>query len=656
MRYVCPFLSYPELLSCLSVQMASRLLSRYSHLLCRASSQAPAAAAAAATARLPPPVAGLAEVQRAQGWPWATERLMSDGKTVPKHDRFPTTRDKLHELVNMATMPKDVILAWNEHGGDANQAAIALIQWTKLKVKSKENINHRELLHDTRLVHMMDTINKGVATLRGGVLVSLMHTFWVINMPPSNNVLRAVQTEVLWQTRRLPYKQLLYLFSQVAGRKNQLDTQIFDAAMKQLELRVSEITDAKTVSRLISRGDQLSPAFMAKLEDKALELAEGFTADDIRKVCLSLATQNRRSVSLLRVLSYYLLQKPSSQFTTPVMMNIAFAYGKLNFQHSHVFQRIASELFPRVPQLTSSDVTGCAKSFGFLKWLHVPLFGAFALHYEENSQDYSIDQVCNLLMTFARLNFQPSNRDAFFSKVHSALEDSFSGLEPFLQTDVAWSFCALQQAKPQYLIPLMQEKHVTNLSKGNPVQVESYQLKLLHIEATLQLEHPGSSNTPSSLSALFAPPASSTISPLQSNLRETLRSLVGERTEALRTGVNTVYGWTFDGELVVDYDNNPIDLSELKAPHLPSGGGDQDLPTGAHRLAFIAWDYPNFGSKTRELLGRFVMMKRHLQLAGFAPVEVPYYEWLELKTDSQKLAYLKDRMGKAVAEEASRNP
>lgn len=137
--------------------MASRLLGRYARLLCRASSQAPAATAA----RLPPSVAGVLEVQRGQGWPCITERLMCEGRAAAK-DTFSAmpVRTQLEELVEKAVVPEDILKAWAEYGGNGNQAANAMTKWTRLVLMKKDT--SKAQIMDPRLQDIMNTISQQV--------------------------------------------------------------------------------------------------------------------------------------------------------------------------------------------------------------------------------------------------------------------------------------------------------------------------------------------------------------------------------------------------------------------------------------------------------------------------------------------------------------
>ncbi|KAA0703337.1 Protein TBRG4 [Triplophysa tibetana] len=625
--------------------MTTRLLSRCTRLFARC----PHARIQAPSIHPTEPVGPMS-----LSWHQLSARNLCQSNELAKMEETPVLyeRTELVGLVEKAATPQEVLQLWAEQGNSASDAARCLVQLS-LRVTEKGG---EGILRDPRFENMLETVNSQLSSVWNGSLVALLRALTMLGLPSDAPLLGSLQNEVLWRIRRLTYRQLTYLVDWVAFQRSrgQENEALTTTLLKQLELRWTELCEPRTISILMSRASLLSPSFMDKLEDKALELAENFNAEDIRRVTFALASQNRRAVPLLRALSYHLNQKPSSELKTPLLLDIAYAYGKLNFHQTHVLQRIAAELLPRLSEMSSFDVTRCAKSLAFLKWLHLPLFEGFAQHYENNCVKYSTLQVCNLLMSFAKLNFQTSKGEEFYPKVHKALEGSFQTLEPFLKMDVVWSLCVLNQAIPDHITSVTKPAFQKKLTGGSVGRIENYRLKLLHISAYAQLEPLGVADVPTAVLLPAPQHKAGSITPLQSGIHTALQSLTNSRTQALRTSVKTVYGWKIDGELVVDSENKPIDLENLKAPHLPGGGGPDALPTGGRRIAFVAWEYPNFCLRSKDLLGRFAMQKRQLLLAGFIVVEVPYFEWLELKSDWQKVAFLKDKLGKAVAEDMAK--
>uniref|UniRef100_A0A8C4MGE8 FAST kinase domain-containing protein 4 n=1 Tax=Equus asinus TaxID=9793 RepID=A0A8C4MGE8_EQUAS len=276
-------------------------------------------------------------------------------------------------------------------------------------------------------------------------------------------------------------------------------------------------------------------------------------------------------------------------------------------------------------------------------------------HVLNRAQSTTVPHLCNMLLAFARLNFRPEREDQFFSLVREKLGSELAGLDPALQVDVVWALCVLQQVREAELRAVLRPEFHTQFLGGESPKDQSIFQKLLHINATAQLEHPEYTSPLLPASALI-PRLSALdkkVTPLQKELQETLKGLLGSSDRGSFM-VATQYGWVLDAEVLLDADSQFLPLRDFVAPHLTPPSGSQPLPPGAKRLAFLRWEFPNFNSRSKDLLGRFVLARRHVLAAGFLVVDVPYYEWLELKSEWQKGAYLKDKIRKAVAEELAK--
>lgn len=112
-----------------------------------------------------------------------------------------------------------------------------------------------------------------------------------------------MEQEVRWRLRRLKYRHLVFLAESSATYMQERDSQeLLAELLVHLERRWAEIEDCRMVVSMMAKIGHLSEPLMNRLEDKCLELVEQFGPDELRKVLLTLATQNRRSVPLLRAI------------------------------------------------------------------------------------------------------------------------------------------------------------------------------------------------------------------------------------------------------------------------------------------------------------------------------------------------------------------
>ncbi|XP_011939828.1 PREDICTED: protein TBRG4 isoform X2 [Cercocebus atys] len=612
---------------------------------------------------------------------------------VEKKQAFtPYTENHVDRLIKKAARPEELLeLLGGSHHLDNNHAALVLIRLSHLLSEKPED--KALLIQDARFQQLLCLLNSQVGagvlsesmdkrkTARNagvhssqclpnidrgpaclvinsvwhGSLSRLLRSLYALGLPRTSKELQSVEQEVRWRMRKLKYKHLAFLADSCATLSQEQHSQeLLTELLMHLERRWTEIEDGHTLVTIMMKVGHLSEPLMNRLEDKCLELVEQFGPDELRKVLVTLAAQSRRSVPLLRAISYHLVQKPFS-LTKSVLLDLAYAYGKLGFHQTQVSQRLAADLLSLTPSLTSGEVARCAKSFALLKWLNLPLYEAFAQHVLNRAQDITVPHLCSILLAFARLNFHPDQEDEFFSLVHEKLGSELPGLEPALQVDLVWALCVLQQAREAELQAVLHpEFHIQFLGGKSQKDQNTFQ-KLLHINATAMLEHPDYSGPLLPASAVAPRPSAldRKVTPLQKELQETLKGLLGSADRG-SLEVATQYGWVLDAEVLLDSDGQFLPVRDFVAPHLAQPTGSQPPPAGAKRVAFLRWEFPNFSTRSKDLLGRFVLARRHILAAGFLIVDVPFYEWLELKSEWQKGAYLKDKMRKAVAEELAK--
>lgn len=553
-------------------------------------------------------------------------------------------------MIQSMSSPEQLLQISSEHSKNGNRVAAIINQIAKVTETNRE-----EVVNDKRFGELLSAANKQIQTIWNARLVSLLRSLYVLRVDGKNHFLRSVETEVRWRLRKFSIELLGRLARQMVPyvQTEEQKALVQDLA-KTVELRWTEVKDTKTLVNVIHSLGHVSKTLLERMEDKVLEFAELFTPEESRTITMALAAQNCRSLPMLRALSFHLVQR-NKELWPSVIVDLAYAYAKLNFSPHQVLQKMASDLLPKFPELSNKEMTGCIRSFSSLRFFNLPLCEAIAQACLERSSSLTPSQLSSIILSFAHLNFLPNQQEEFFCTVVQRLSAELDSLSPPMLVDLVWSLCVLQLVTPGFLQKALEPPISRQFLGGVSNKSSNYSLKLTQINATAQLECPeyrGPLLPPSLVSAVTPPAGGGTPTALQNEIRNVLQDVFPDRDTCI-FNMKTVYGHHIDAEFVLDSENNPLALRHFADPHSVHGAGTDVLPEGARRFAVRSWEFYNFCLRTKDLTGVSALCRRHLRAAGFLVVEVPYYEWQELKSEWQKAAFLKDQMKKVVAEAMS---
>ncbi|XP_066300372.1 FAST kinase domain-containing protein 4-like isoform X2 [Branchiostoma lanceolatum] len=567
-----------------------------------------------------------------------------------------TQRFTLETRLRNAQSPEDVWKEVNEEGMTGDNAVLAIAKLHGFtQTMKEEGVTNDVILQDPNFLVLCNVANNSVAKLFTGSVLTMLRNLLLIGMNPESKIIKSLETEIRWRMRRLNMYHLCFLaqFPMHGDSTTESQKELMSEVLRNLDMRWTELREPRSVVQLMVSVGHLSTGLMEKLEDKVLEMAEQLSQEETARVLQVLANRGRRTVPLLRALAYHLSRR-QFRLDIDVATTVAYAFANLNFPNTAVLQKMSAELVEQVPQLKPPTLISFAKSYSYLKWHHQPLMDTMATYVITNLKFLSEEQVANFLLAFGRLNFTPSSADEFFDQVLPYVTEGLSSLPKWMQLDLVWSLAILGRLTPTLVAKVLTPSFYMALT-GLSFKAQSALLKILHIHTTVQQELTSYSGP--LLTAEFCHPSKIHVSPGKNNkaalpVVDTVATVVGG-LHKLRSEVVTPYGWTIDCEFVLDKDNRGLTVHEYQADHIP---GDQSeliaLQDGSHRFAVLVWEYGNYCHQSKKLLGRFAMCRRHLQAANFTLLEVPFYEWKELKSEFQRVEYIKDKIRKAIAEEA----
>lgn len=536
----------------------------------------------------------------------------------------------------------------------ATKACDAIIAIGDLKREAK--IAQSELQTDERFKSLLKTLeSEHIRKVEPLKLISSLKALNELGLPDDSFVVKNLENSLIWECRSCAIKDLVMMLSFTITR-NRTDSQkkLFSEVTSSLERRWVEIRDGKVFASLIYYQDQFSGQFMAKLEDRISEVMEDLAPGDMVIILGQLARRRRRTVPLLKSLSFYICKHKSS-LDVKQISDCLFAFTQLSYKDKDTAEKLCNEMVGKVAEVEATPVLrSVLRSLGQMKYLHTPLLEAIMTWYtrdlESEARRMEVKDMTTLLLTLATLDHVPLEHSRLLDLIVKELGDASSSLPENVWLDTVWSLTVLGKVTHDQLQSVLNSNFYNVILYQSSSKQIGNTMKVLNINAAAKLliqDYTGSTlsvEDDALMKNIKVYPGVAKVQYNKSVLEAFSTLFPPPRLSSLE--VNTLMGFVAEAEAVLDADGRPLAVQEFsdgygaKAPSKP-------LPEGGRRLTLVTASFQDclLGG---QMSGVTSLNVRLLEAMGHEVLVVNYTQWPVRDTLVSRVKLLDDRVKKII--------
>ncbi|XP_074652622.1 FAST kinase domain-containing protein 4-like [Tubulanus polymorphus] len=478
-------------------------------------------------------------------------------------------------------------------------------------------------------------VDRSVVDLDAALVMRALKSLLELFPSRDDYLIESLEQHVLWLLPRVaPTLFVQALDAHRDARTTPTRRRVYDAALKTLDRRWAEIANPRDIVTLMYRFGLDDRALMAKLEERALDVADRMGWKDLYRVVYILAKKRTRNTPLLRALLYHMNRFPVN--LNPVQLqNLMYACALFKLYDENLFEKVSRTVADSLTTRAASVavVTRLMTSFSVLRWRDERLLEAYVEFLASRADELSERDVAAMLLTLANLNFKPDDAATL-----NELTDRCSGMaDPRLWLSVVWSKVVLGIASNRDINSVLDSQFISQLLEDGSCeshQATSHRLKLHNINCAAHMLQ--SDYTGAKLSKDFIE-ASQLQVPVRTtryltNLVVKALSNIAPIDKYLKSGVMSTCACYIDAEMLVNDSGEPQPLTE------------QTTSNQHHRLAIRVYEFPDLTWKTHHPIGLHDLTSRLLAKEGYKVIEIPYFEFKEMNTVVKQVQYLEEKI------------